>query len=110
MSDYATKSDLKNAAGVATPKLAAKSDLPSLKAEIDKIDVGKLKAVLVDLSKLSNVVNNEVVTKTVYYKLVPKVNNVDTSGFVLKTKYEADKLDLEKKISDTNRFVKKNRL
>ena len=41
--------------------LASKSDLVSLKAEIDKIDVGKLNTVSVDLSKLSNIVNNEVV-------------------------------------------------
>ena len=40
----------------------------------------------VDLSKLSNVVKNEVVKKTVYDKLVAKVNNIGTSGFVLKTK------------------------
>ena len=44
-------------------KLAAKSDLASLKAEIDKIDEKKLKTVPADLSKLSNVVNNEVVKK-----------------------------------------------
>ena len=42
----------------------------------------------VDLSKLSNVVKNKVVKKTVYNRLVAKVNNVDTSGFVLKTKYD----------------------
>ena len=52
----------------------------------------------VELSKLSNVVKNEVVKKTVYDKLVAKVNNIDTSGFVLKTKYDADKTELEKKI------------
>ena len=44
-------------------KLAAKSDLASLKAEIDQIDVDKLKTVSVDLNKLRNVVNNEVVKK-----------------------------------------------
>ena len=53
--------------------------------------------VSVDLSKLSNVVKNEAVKKTVYEKLVAKVNNVDTSGFVLKTKDNADKTKLEKK-------------
>ena len=37
--------------------------------------------------------------KTVYDKLVTKVNNIDISGFVLKTKYYSDKSDLEKKIS-----------
>ena len=50
---------LKNATGVDISKLAAKSDLANLKAEIDKIDVDKLNVVLVNLSKLSNVVKNE---------------------------------------------------
>ena len=50
----------KGATWVATPNLAAKSDLASLKAEIGKIDVEKLKIVTVDLSRLSNVVNKEV--------------------------------------------------
>ena len=94
LSSYATKAELKNATVVDTPKLAGKSDLVSLKAEIDKIDFDKLKTILVDLSELSNVVNNEVVKKTVYYKLVTKVNNIDTSGFVLKTKCNTDKSDL----------------
>ena len=63
--------------------LALKSNLPKLKAGIDKIDVDKLKTVPTDLSKLSNLVNNEVVKKSVYDELVAKVNNVDTSEFVL---------------------------
>ena len=46
----------------------------------------KLKTVPVDLSKLNNVVNNEVIKKAVYDKLTAKVNNIDTGGFVLKTK------------------------
>ena len=49
----------------------------------------------VDLSKPSDVVKNNVVKKDAYDKLVAKVNNIDTSGFVLKTKYETDKSDLE---------------
>ena len=40
-------------------------------------------------------------------KLVAKVNNIDTSGFVLKAKYDADKSDLEKKIPDIRGSVKK---
>ena len=51
-----------------------KSDLGSLKAEVDKIDIDKLKTVHPDLSKLSNVVDNDVVRKTLYDKLVTKVN------------------------------------
>ena len=100
LSNYATKTDLRRVTGVDTYKLAAKSDLASLKAEINQIDVDKLKTVPLDLSKLSDAVNNEVVKKTMYNKLVAKVNNIDTSGFVLKNKYDTDKSDLEKKISD----------
>ena len=51
---------------------------------------------LVNLSKLSNVVRNEVVKRTVYDTLDNKVNNINTNGFVLKTKYQADKTELEK--------------
>ena len=64
----------------------------------------------VDLSKLSDVVKNDVVKKTVYDKLVAKVNNIDTSDFVLKTKYRTDKTELEKKIPDVTDFVKKTKL
>ena len=60
----------------------------------------------VDLSKLSDVVKNDVVKKTVYDKLVAKVNSIDTSAFVLKTKYDTDKKELENKIPDTSRHVK----
>ena len=62
--------------------LPLKSNLAKLKAEVDKIDIYKLKTVPVDLSELSNVVNNEVVKKIVYEKLVKKINNIVTSGFV----------------------------
>ena len=56
-------------------------------------------------------------SKRLYEKLVAKVNNIDTSGSVLKTTYDTDKSDLEKKISDadkkipdTSDLAKKNRL
>ena len=107
LSNYAANVDLKNATGIDSFKLAAKSDLASIKAEVDKLDYGKLKTIPVDLSKLSNLVNYEVVKKTVYDKLAAKVNNIDTSEFVLKTKYDADKSELEKRIPDTNSLVKK---
>ena len=63
MFNYATKTDLKNTLGNDISKLALKSNLANLKSEVDKIDKDKLKAVPVDLSKLSNVVNNGVVKK-----------------------------------------------
>ena len=45
--------------------------------------------------------------KTVYDKLVAKVNNIGTSGFVLKTQYDSDKSELEKKIPDTSKLISK---
>ena len=59
------------------------------------------------MSKLSNVVKNNVVKKTDYNKLVTKVDNIDTSGFGLKAKYDVDKSELENKIPDTSGLVKK---
>ena len=65
LSNYATKYDLKNATGIDTSKLALKPNLTNLKAKMNKIDVDKLKPVSNDLRKLSNVVNNNFVKKTV---------------------------------------------
>ena len=59
------------------------------------------------MSKLNDVVKNDVVKKTVYDKLVRKGNNIDTSGFVLKTKYNTDNTELEKKIPNVTNFFKK---
>ena len=60
-----------------------------------------------DLSKLSDVVKNDVAKKPLYDKLAATVNNIDTNTFVLKTKYQTDKVELEKKIPDITDFVKK---
>ena len=62
------------------------------------------------MSKLSDVVKYNVLKKTVYDKLVAKVNNIDTSDFVLKTKYQTDKTKLQKKVPDVTYFVKKTKL
>ena len=48
--------------------------------------------------------------KAVYDKLAAKVNNIDTSAFVLKTKYQTDRTELEKKISNVTDFVKETKL
>ena len=88
MSNYATKTDLKNVTNVDTSIFALKINLANLKTEIHKLDIDKLAPVPVDLSKLSDVVKNDVVKKTLYDKLVAKVNNIHTSDFVLKTKYQ----------------------
>ena len=85
LSNYATKADLEGASEVDSSNLSAKSDLASLKAQVDEINVDKLNTVPVDLSKLNNVVNNDVIKKTLYDKLVTKVNAIDTGVFRLKT-------------------------
>ena len=106
LSNYATKTDLKNATGIDTSNFSLKSNLARLKTEVDKLDIDKLVPVPVDLSKLSDAVKIDVVKKPVYDKLVEKVNNIDTSGFVLKTKYDTDKSELENKTPDTSGLVK----
>ena len=82
LSNYATKTDLKNVSHVDVSSFALKSNLASLKTEVDKLNIDKLVPVPVDLSKLSDVVKNDVVKKTEYSKLVIKVDSIDTTNFV----------------------------
>ena len=63
LSNYATKTDLKNVKHVDTSSFALKTNLASLKTEVDKLDIYKLAPVPVDLSKLSDVVKNDGVKK-----------------------------------------------
>ena len=106
-SNYATKTGIKNISHVDTSSFTLKSNLASLKTEVDQLDIDKLVPVTVDLSKLSDVVKNDFVKKGVYDKLVAKVDSIDTSRFVLKTKYDTDKSEIENKIPDTSGLVKK---
>ena len=97
LSNYATKTDLKIVTHVDTSRFALKTNLASLKTEVDKLDIDKLAPIPVDLSKLSDAVRNDVVKKAVCDKIAAKVNNIYTSTFVLKTKYRTYKTELEKK-------------
>ena len=108
LSNYATKADTKNISHVDTLSFTLKTNLSILKTEVDKLDLDRLVPAPTDLSKLSNVVKNDVAKNDVYDKLVTKVNNIDTNRFVLKTKYDTDKSELEKKIPDTSGLLKKN--
>ena len=56
LSNYATKTDFKNVTHFDTSTFALKSNLGSLKTEVDKLDIDKLVPVSIDLSKLSDVV------------------------------------------------------
>ena len=117
LSNYVTKSDLKNISHIDVSIYALKSNLASLKIEVDKLDIDKLTSVPIDSTKLSNVVKNYVVKKTEYDKLVNKVNSIDNTNFVSRTKYEKDGSDfedkinkIEKKIPDISNLVKKSAL
>ena len=119
LSNYATKKDINDITRVDVSGFASKTNLAALKTEVDKIDADKLKAVPVDLAKLSNVVKNKVVKKTDYNAKVTNIESqisgvtkntldnlgditklraVDSSNFVLKTKLASDVTTLENKI------------
>ena len=105
LSNYATKTDIKNITDVDTSNFALKTNLANLKTETDILDIGKLVPIPADLSKLSNVVKYYVVKKVDYNKLVTKVNDVDTSDFVLKTNCNTEITESEnKERTNSNNF------
>ena len=106
LSNYATKTNIKNIVHIDTSSFTLKTNLASLETEVDNLDIDKLVPFPIDLSKLSDAVKN-VVKKTAYDKLVAKVISIDNDTFVLKTKYDIDKTELENKIPNTIGFVKK---
>ena len=93
LSNYSTKKDIKDITHVDTSTYALKTNLPNLKTEVDKIDSDKLKTVPDGLAKLSNVVK-----KTDYNTLKNKVDTIDTSKFVSRTKFTTDTNALDDKI------------
>ena len=105
LSNYATKTDLKNTSHIDVSSYALKSNLTNLKTEVDKLDIDKLTPVPTDLAKLSNVVKNDVVKKTDYDKLVNKVNGIDNTNFVSRTKYEKDGSDFEDKLTKIDKKI-----
>ena len=127
LANYAAKTDLKNITHVDISTYASKTNLAALKTEVDKIDADKLKTVPVDLAKLTNAVEHDLVKKTVYNTKVSsiegqlggitknkidnladitKLKGIDTNSFVLKTKLASDVTTLNDKIDGVE---KKNR-
>ena len=68
LTNYATKTDLKNITHVDVSSFASKTNLAALKTEVDKLDTDKLKTALTDLAKLTNAIENDAVKKTNYNK------------------------------------------
>ena len=119
LANYATKDDIKNITHVDVSSFASKTNLAALKSEVDKIDIDKLKTAPVDLAKLTNAVENDLVKETDYNTKVTSIESqiagvtkntvdnladitnlkaVDTNNFVLKTKLTSDVTTLETKI------------
>ena len=126
MANYATKDDVKNITHVDVSSFVRKTNLAALKTEVDKIDADKLRTVPVDLAKLSNIVDNDVVKKTDYNAKVTNIESqiagvtkntldnlgditklkaTDISSFILKTKVTADVNTLENKIDTVDKKI-----
>ena len=106
LSNYATIADIKNISHVDTSSFALKTNLPNLKTQVDKLDIDKLVPVPTDLSKLSNVVKNDVIKKTHYDSKITEIENKipDISNLATKTALNT----VDNKIPDTIGLVKKN--
>ena len=126
LTNYATKTDLNNITHVDVSSFASKTNLAALKTEVDKIDADKLKTVPVDLAKLTNAVENDLVKKTdnntkvttVETQIagltkntvdnladITKLKAIDTNSFVLKTKLASDVTTLENKIDTADKKI-----
>ena len=126
LTNYATKTELKNITHVDVSSFASKTNLAALKTEVDKIDVDKLKTAPVDLARLTNVVENDLVKKTVYNTKVTsieaqiagltkntvdnladitKLKAIDTNSFVLKIKLTSDVTTLENKMDIVDKKI-----
>ena len=124
LTNYATKTDLKNITHVDVSSFASKTNLAALKTEVDKIDTDKLKTTPTDLAKLTNAIETDLVKKTVYNTKVTsietqiagltentvdnladitKLKAIDTNSFVLKTKLASDVTSLENKIDTADK-------
>ena len=126
LTNYATKTNLKNVIHVDASTSASKTNLAALNTEVYKIDAHKLKTVPVDLAKLTNAVEHDVVKKTDYNTKVTsieaqilgltkstvdnladitKLKAIDTNSFVTRTKFSADTNALDDTIDDVKRVV-----
>ena len=119
LTNYATKTDLKNITHVDVSSFGTKTNLAAVKTEVDKIDTDKLKPAPADLAKLTNAIENDVVKKTDFNTKVTsieakiarltkntvdnladmtKLKAIDTSSFVTRTKFSADTNALDDKV------------
>ena len=126
LTNYATKTDLKNITRVDVSSFASKTNLAALKTEVDKIDTDKLKTAPADLANITNYIENDVVKKTDYSAKVTsieaqiagltkntvdnladitKLKAIDTNSFVTRTKFSADTNALDDKIDGVGKKI-----
>ena len=131
LTNYATKTYLKNITHVDVSSFASKTNLAALKTEVDKIDADKLKTTHTDLAKLTNAVQHDVVKKTDHNTKVTsieaqiagltkntvdnladitKLKAIDTNSFVTRTKFSADTNALDDKIDGVEKLATKTSL
>ena len=127
LANYATKTDPNNITHVDVSSFASKTNLATLKTEVDKIDANKLKTTPADLAKLTNAIETDVVKKTDYHTKVTvieaqiawltkntvdnladirKLKAIDTNSFVTKTKFSTDANALDDKIDGVEKKKK----
>ena len=126
LTNYATKTYLKNITHVDVSSFASKTNLAASKTEVDKIGVDKLKTTPIDLDRLNNLVKNDVVKKTDYNTKVTsieaqitgltkntvdnladitKLKAIDTNSFVTRTKFSSDTNALDDKIDGVEKKI-----
>ena len=127
LTNYATKTDLKNITHVDVSSFPSKTNLAASKTEIDKIDADKLKTTPVDLAKLTNAIENDDVVKKTDYNTkvtsieaqiagltkntvdnladITKLKAIDTNSFVLRTILASDVTTLENKIDTVDKKI-----
>ena len=131
LSNYSTKAVIKNISRVDTSSFALKTNLANLKTEVDKLDIDKLVPVPVVLSKLSDVIENDVIEKTDYNAKITEVENKipdftnlatktalntvenkspNTSGLVKNTDYNTKITEIEGKIPYVTNLATKTAL
>ena len=111
LSNYATKTNFKNAVGIGTSSFAKNVDLVSLKSDVDKLDIDKLKNVATNLSNLKSNVNGLDADKLLPVPVdLSKFNDVVQNDVVQKDVYNAKIKSIEDKISDIANLATKTTL
>ena len=108
LSNYATKTDIKNITHIDTSGFALKTNLANIKTEVDKLDIDKLVSVPVDLSKLKTKVDKLDIDKLVPVPVdLSKLSNVVKNDVIKKTEYNAKIKNIENKIPEMSNLASK---